>query len=221
MRLAAIGSLSATVLGTAGCVAAAPLVTNGWLVQMTAGLAANVIATSASEVLPALWESWMTTLKSAQDAEKAKGFNTLSDTCAQDTVPALFFSSSVAAGDPATDRLLFCLTDSDSAAKVEFEPWAWQSVFLFAKKVAEGKSGDDLAMVQAMCGMSLIPSGVTSAWATQSGKTQVLEYPTRNGFVELNKTIAQDGVAKVRVTANGMPSGNGSARSELIDLPTF
>lgn len=208
-------------MGAAGC-AAAPAIASNWIAQFTAGFAANIIANAVDGVLTGVWEAWSDTRQKALQAERDRGFTPLPETCGQETVPALFFgSASGTNSDAATDRLLFCLTSGDPSAKVEFEPWAWQSVYLFAKKISEGKSGDDLAIAQALCGMSLLPNGPIAPYTTTSGKTQVLEYPTRNGLVELTKTIQQDGIAKVRVTANGIASGNGSARSELIDLPTF
>ena len=62
-----------------------------------------------------------------------------------------------------------------------------------------------VAGLRALRKLSLIPSGTLSTnTASESGRSTLLTYKTRNGEVEMNRRTSQDGTTSVQVTATGI-----------------
>lgn len=220
-RLGAVGTLAAlTVPALTSC--AAPAVAGlgaTWFEAMTAALVANVAAVPVTGALQGYWASWQEGINNTIRSESEQGFGFPTPTCANDGVPpAVLLATSQQDGlDGETDRFIVCV--ETGAKYVAFEPWAWKALYSFAVDLTNGKDGDTLAGFQALCRISLVPNAtLTTSVATESNRSELLAYRTRNGEVEMNRRTNDDGSTSVQVVATGIPSARDSATTREFKI---
>lgn len=220
-RLGAVGTLAALTVPALTSCAAPALSSLGatWFQAMTAALVANVAAVPVTSGLQGYWAEWQSGLDRTIAAESEQGFGFHTANCANDGVPpAVVFATSQQDGlDGETDRFIVCVERGEEY--VAFEPWAWKALYSFAVDLTDGKDGDTLAGFQALCRISLVPNAtLTTSVATESNRSELLTYRTRNGEVEMNRRTNDDGSTTVQVVATGIPSARDSATTREFNV---
>jgi hypothetical protein len=191
-----------------------------WFSDMSAALAAGLITSGVDFVLDAAWSAWQDGLYKTFAAEKEAGYKYFMHEHCGDGVPPALMSRSLVTDepDPTTDRLIVCV--NGGAEYVAFDPWAWKALYFFIDDLTKDKEGDTLAGYQALCRISLIPNAPPEPGKeTGSGRSELLEYKTRNGTVEMNRRTNPDGTTTVQVTATGIPSADGTSTTRDFDIP--
>ncbi|KZE91946.1 hypothetical protein AVP41_01496 [Microbacterium sp. TNHR37B] len=228
LTTAAVGSLAAlSTTALAGCAApaVAPVLTGAsgigatWLADMTAALAAGAIVAAVSDPLKDAWQKWEKGRQRAYAEEGERGHQYVTQACYGDSVPpAMMFASCQAKeADVSSDRFIVCVKGGEEY--VGFDPWAWQALYLFIDDLTKGKEGDTLAGFRALCKISLIPSAtISSSSVTESGRSQLLSYKTRNGEVEMNRRTNSDGSTTVQVVSTGIPSASSVTTTREVNL---
>lgn len=227
-RAGAIGGLAVLAGGTATACAAAPVaaraaaavLTSSWFSHMSAALAAGMITLGADNALDAAWAAWQGGFDKAKRDESDRGHKYYSTAyCADGVPPALLFLTSVGEEWDATSDRMIALVNGGTE-HVAFDPWAWKALYFFVNDLTGGKDGDTLAGYQALCRISLLPNATVSmSAATDSGRSELLAYKTRNGEVEMNRRTNGDGTTTVQVVATGIPSAADSATTREFDIP--
>ncbi|MFD3975682.1 hypothetical protein [Streptomyces cyaneofuscatus] len=116
------------------------------------------------------------------------------------------------------DRLVACVNSGKQA--VVFDPWAWQALSMFVHDLTQKKAGSDLAMVQSLCLLTLIPSGVSPRTGRSSeGTVGWMTYQARNGIVEMAKISEPDGTVSAIVTADGILDAERRPTKKKFVLP--
>lgn len=230
-RLGAAGglaALTASVAASCAVPAAGPavgaavgaVITSTWFSNMTSALAAGVLTLGAEQALDPAWSAWQEGLNRSinEEAERGHGYH-YQAYCADAVPPALLVRTlKTEDDDPTTDRMIALV--NGGAESVAFDPWAWKALCFFVADLTTDKSGDTLAGYQALCRISLLPNAtVSTSVATDSGRSELLAYKTRNGEVEMNRRTNSDGTTTVQVVATGIPSAADSATTREFEIP--
>ncbi|SMQ67759.1 hypothetical protein SAMN06295909_1850 [Plantibacter sp. VKM Ac-1784] len=214
-----VAVLAAPTLSSCAALPAVASFTGSWLADMSASLAATVLADTLTGGLQGEWASWEAGAKAAREAEVARGYNFFSTASYGDGVPpaVMFASTKAETFDEQTDRLIVCV--EEGAASVAFDPWAWKALSLFVTDMTKGKDGDTLAGFQALCRVSLVPNAVLATnTETESGRSQLVTYKTRVGEVEMNRRTNEDGTITVQVVATGIPTAKDVATTREFQV---
>jgi len=228
-RFLQVAGASATALGAgvgmAACAAGAAEVTFNpatltWLSDLATAVGAAVASNAIQKGFEGIWSSWTDNVN-ARVNDVVKDYPYFSDDAYVHVVPptALVAASKGKDWDPMTDAMLACVNNGQKA--VLFEPWAWQTLAYFINELTAKKTGEDLAGFQALCLISLIPSG-TQPQEGQSiaGLVNWMNYATRNGAVEIARVKEPDGSISGTITATGIPDVNGHPLLKKYALPT-
>ena len=201
--------------------AAGAVITSSWFSDMTSSLAAGLIQLTAEKALDPVWDAWNAGFQDKWGQQTDQGWKWLwGNLCADGVPPSVLFcvDKNESAFDPTSGRMI-ALVDSGSSCVV-FEPWAWKALYLFVKDLTGEKDGDTLAGYQALCRISLLPSGaVQESDPSLSGRSELLGYATRNGTVEMNRRTEADGSTVVQVVATGIPSASDTATTREFTIP--
>lgn len=225
-RLGAAGAVGLAATSLTACAAPAigpavgAAITSSWFADMTAALAAGLITLTAEKTLGPLWTAWEDGFAERRNQQREEGWGWYGKEACGDAVPPsiLFHVSQGELFDPTVSRMI-ALIDSGQNCIV-FEPWAWKALYLFVKDLTGGKDGDTLAGYQALCRISLLPSGaIQGSDPSPSGRSELLGYATRNGTVEMNRRTEADGSTVVQVVATGIPSASDSATTREFTIP--
>jgi hypothetical protein len=199
---------------------------DGWLTQLGSAILADVVQDVTQGGLDAVLSAWTsnvsTTVNSTVSPDADGNAPTYvfynSEALAHAVPPTVLIqlSQSQNSYDPMTDGLLACVNGGSSS--VVFDAWAWQALFMFINDLTSGKSGADLAGFQALCVLSLIPSGTQpQTGVTPDGSAGWMSYVARGGNVEL---VWYDQGGTVQITADGIPDANGNTTVKSYTLPT-
>jgi hypothetical protein len=127
-------------------------------------------------------------------------------------------ASKTPGGDPWTDRLIACVDNGEAA--VVFEPWAWQTLSMFVHHLTDGKTDDDLAQAQALCALTLIPSGVNPDSGQSPARTVGwLTYKSHNGTVEISWAEGSDDSKNGIISASAIRDAHGDPLTKSFLLP--
>lgn len=194
----------------------------GWLADLAKTIAADEAGHFLEGRLKGLWDSWTGGAKEASDAQAEAGYRYFEQAWAHPKPPTVFFAAHAGtseAGDPMSDRLIACVNEAEAA--IVFEAWAWQALSMFVHDLTHSKTGQDLAVYQDVCVMSLIPSGTTPTTGTSDGNViEWMTYETRNGYVEIDRIQESNSSTSVLVTATGFPDENREPTKRKFTLPT-
>lgn len=223
LGVAGVATVAATSLTSCAAVPAAnALVTSAWFSEMTAALAAGLLALTAEKTLDPVWSAWEEGFHKTWAAQADEGWRwlTAGSYCGDAVPPSVLFrlSNDESGFNPATGRLIALVNNGQDC--VVFEPWAWKALYLFVTDLTASKDGDTLAGYQALCRISLLPNAAVSTSASSdSGRSELLGYKTRNGEVEMNRRTNGDGTTTVQVVATGIPSASDSATTREFIVP--
>lgn len=192
-----------------------------WLAGIGKAIGATLIEDAFSKGLSGLFSSWTKNVNSTVSDRTQKGpFDyTYNDYWVHHVPPVVLVGVTQKDANPLTDKLLACVSTGHDA--VLFEPWAWQALSMFVNELTSGKTGTDLAGFQALCVLSLIPSGTTPKSGTSpQGSVAWMTYQTHNGIVEISQELQADGSYSATVKANGIPDAQGKPTLKQYTLPT-
>lgn len=224
---------SATVLGAgagmAACAAPAAVpvaevafnpATWTWLEDLATGVGAALASNAIQKGFEGIWSAWTDNVK-ARVNDVVKDYPYFNDDAYVHVVPptALIGASKGKEINPMTDAMLACVNNGQNS--VLFEPWAWHTLALFVNELTAKKTGEDLAGFQALCLISLIPSGVQPQQGqSTAGLVNWMSYGTRNGTVEIATVKEPDGSLSGTITTTGIPDVNGHPLLKKYALPT-
>lgn len=136
-----------TIGAVPGC--AAPVAFNpatvAWFAKFATAVGASVIATRVNEAITGAWSAWSAGRDRAWAEQSEQGFTWRASDQYGDAVPPAVFTKALRTEehDPFSDRLVV-LVDTGNKSVV-FEPWAWQTLWMFIDDMTAGRSGDDAA----------------------------------------------------------------------------
>ncbi|WJY93392.1 hypothetical protein CFAEC_13020 [Corynebacterium faecale] len=210
-----VGGSSISACGKAPSASIGPT----WFTSFGTMVLAPLIADGASKALSSGWSAWEEGRRELISYVGENGWNFISNSTLGDQVPPalIFRACRDQMSNPATDLLVVGVNQCRES--VIFEPWAWQALYLFVNDLTHDKKGDDLAGFQALCKISLLPSGVSDTTATATGRSTLMGYRTRNGSVEMNRRTGEEGETIVQVTATGIPTSEGLPTVRDFVLP--
>ncbi|MBS2963404.1 hypothetical protein KGA66_10130 [Actinocrinis puniceicyclus] len=218
---AAGGSLVSVAGALASCSVAAEAVFNpatvNWLAQLGSAVAASLVEDALKVGLTDAWKSWTKNVNDRVDEQNDFPYYYASVWLHAVPPTVLVKLSKGTQSDPMSDCLLACVDGGQQA--IRFDAWAWQTLMMFVHELTGGKSGDDLSGFQALCLISLIPSGPPKAGQSPSGKVGWMSYQARNGSVEIDRQTEPDGSVVGVITATGIPAADGKPTSKKYTLP--
>jgi hypothetical protein len=224
MKTAGAGFLALATAGSiTSCAAAAfsPAVT-GWLNQLALAVGAAEIEKVIEGGLARAWHAWQAGVKKSVASQPSPYIHCNPTGWVHPVPPVVLVGVSKGAqADPMTDRLIACVHDGRRA--VVFEPWAWQTLFMFVHSLTDGKSGDDLAQTRELCALTVLPSGVRPhSGQSTAGTVGWLTYQSRNGYVEIARAPGSDNSWNGSITVSAMPDAYGNPTSRVFrpsDMP--
>jgi hypothetical protein len=226
LTLTGAGSLASCAAGAAaGGEAAEDAVVNpagwDWLEQIGKSVAATLVGDAIDKGLSGFFSSWNTNVQNTVSDQTTKApFNLVyQDYWVHTVPPVVLVGVTQKNSNPLTDKMLACVNEGNDP--VLFEPWAWQALSMFIQGLTSGKTGADLAGFQALCLISLIPSG-TAPRSGSSPEDSVawMTYATRNGTVEISQQQQADGAYNATVRATGIPNASYEPTVKQYTLPT-
>lgn len=219
-----VAGLAISTVGLTSCSAAARSAvfnpaTTEWLKELASSVAATQIEKALDGGLEGIWNKWSGSTDKTVDKVTA-GQQFWYSAWAHQVPPVIMLSLSKSKQfDPMADRLVACVNSGKQA--VVFDPWAWQALSMFVHDLTHEKTGSDLAMVQSLCLLTLIPSGVApQTGGSPGGTVDWMTYQARNGAVEIAKISEPDGSMSAIITADGIPDVGNKPMRKKFTLPT-
>jgi hypothetical protein len=221
IKAAGAGCLALATAGSiTSCTAAAfnPAVVD-WLSQLALAVGAAEVEKVIEGGLDRAWHAWQAGVKEAAASQPSPYVHCQSTGWVHPVPPVVMVGVSKSTQtDPMTDHLIACVDNGQNA--IIFEPWAWQTLSMFAHSLTDGKTGDDLAQVQELCALTVIPSGVRGhTGRSTAGTVHWLTYQSRNGYVEIALAPGSENSWNGSLTASGIPDAYGSYLTRTFTLP--
>jgi hypothetical protein len=222
IKMAGAGCLAVATAGSiTSCAAAAfsPAVTD-WLSQLALAVGAAEVEKVIENGLDRAWHAWQSGVKKSAASQPAPYIHFHSTGWIQPVPPVVMIGVSKSTqANPMTDHLLACVHDGRRA--IVFKPWAWQTLSMFVNSLTNGKTGDELAQMQELCALTVVPSGVRDhAGQSPAGIVDWLTYQSRNGYVEIARSPGPNNSWNGSITVSSIPDAYGNSLTQVFALPT-
>ena len=191
-----------------------------WLKDVATQVGAAVASDALRKGFQGLWSSWTDNVNNRTN-DITKEYPFIYNDAYVHVVPpvALVGVCRDEKGSPMADAMLACVNNGQNS--VLLEPWAWQTLACFINELTAKKTGEELAGFQALCLISLVPSGAQPQEGKSSaGLVNWVNYGTRNGTVEIATVKEPDGSISGTITTTGIPDVNGHPLLKKYALPT-
>ena len=221
IRTVGAGCLALATAGSiTSCEAAFNPAVADWLAQIAVAVGAVEVENVIQGGLKRAWEAWRSGVDhSAKSQAPSYPYCGRVGWCHPVPPVVMVRVSKASVADPWTDRLVACV--DRGAAAVVFKPWALQTLSMFVHSITDGKTGDDLAQAQALCVLTLIPSGVRpNSGQSPGGTVGWMTYGSRNGTVEISWAEGSDGSLNGIITASAIRDSQGNPITKTFPLPT-
>jgi len=229
-RFLAASTASALLVATGGTLASCAAAADGggaaasafdptvgdWLTTIASTIGATIIEDALTKGLSGFFSSWTSNVSDTVSKQSPPLYS--SDFWVHQVPPVVLIGMyQTEQGDPSTDQLLACVNNGSDA--VVFEPWAWQALSYFLNDLTSGLTGAQLREIQALCVLSVIPSGtVPQSGSSPEGSVAWMTYTTHNGTVEISEQKQSDGSYSATVLANGIPDANNQPTIKQYNL---
>jgi hypothetical protein len=191
-----------------------------WLSQLALAVGAAEVEKVIEGGLDDAWHAWQDGVKQAATSQPSPYVHCCSTGWVHPVPPVVMVGLSKSTQvDPMTDHLIACVHKGRRA--IVFEPWAWQTLSMFAHSLTSGKTGNDLTQAQTLCALTVVPAGVRDqSGQSPAGIVDWLTYQSRNGYVEIARSPGSGDSWNGSITVSAIPDAYGNYLTQVFSLPT-